>query len=70
MLIAIPAADAALPDYPEGKHVLAKYPDTTTFYRAVVMGKTEQGLCRLKFEDDQNQEMAMDRRFVLDAMNK
>ncbi|MCJ1474403.1 SAGA HAT/Core module component [Lambiella insularis] len=70
VLIAIPPADAVLPDYPEGKHVLAKYPDTTAFYRAVVMGKTEQGLCRLKFEDDQNQEMAMDRRFVLDANNK
>ena len=26
----------------------------------------KKGVCRLKFEDDQNQEMEVDRRFVLD----
>ena len=64
-LIAIPPSDAVLPDYPVGKTVLARYPETTTFYKAEVTGG--KGLvCRLKFEDDQNQEMEVDRRFVLD----
>ena len=68
-LIAIPPEDAILPDHPVGKHVLARYPETTTFYRAEVTGTTKGG-CRLKFEDDQNQEMEVDRRFVLDVSNK
>jgi SAGA-associated factor 29 len=68
-LIAIPPADAILPDYPVGKPVLARYPETTTFYRAEVTGM-KKDVCRLKFEDDQNQEMEVDRRFVLDVSNK
>lgn len=80
-LIAIPPPSAPLPEYSVGKTVLARYPETTTFYRAEVTGycssKTEGGkdgkdetkegvYCMLKFEDDQNQEMKVDRRFVLD----
>ncbi|MCJ1254657.1 SAGA HAT/Core module component [Lignoscripta atroalba] len=65
-LIAIPPSDSILPEYPAGKHVLARYPETTTFYRAEVTGVDKKGVCRLKFEDDQNQEMEVDRRFVLD----
>lgn len=30
----------------------------------------KKDVCRLKFEDDQNQEMEVDRRFVLDVSNK
>lgn len=37
-LIPIPRESANLPPYPPGKQVLARYPETTTFYRAEVMG--------------------------------
>lgn len=37
-LIPIPKDSAGLPVYPVGKQVLARYPETTTFYRAEVMG--------------------------------
>jgi SAGA-associated factor 29 len=65
-LIAIPPAEADLPELPVGKAVLARYPETTTFYRAEVTGHVaSKSLCRLKFEDDQNQEMEVPLRFVL-----
>ena len=64
-LIPIPSADADLPDYPVGKAVLARYPETTTFYRAEVIANLRKGVCKLRFEDDQNQEMEVARRFVL-----
>ena len=64
-LIAIPGPDAILPDFPVGKAVLARYPETTTFYRAEVTG-ARKDVYRLKFEDDQNQEMEVGRRYVLD----
>ena len=68
-LIAIPTADAILADYPVGKQVLAQYPETTTFYSAEVTGM-RKGFCRLKFEDDQNKELEVARRFVLDFYRK
>lgn len=37
-LIPIPRSADGLPPYPAGKQVLARYPETTTFYRAEVMG--------------------------------
>jgi len=37
-LIPIPSSSVGLPVYPVGKHVLARYPETTTFYKAEVMG--------------------------------
>ena len=49
--------------------MLARYPETTTFYRAEVTG-VKKDVYRLKFEDDQNKEMEVDRRFVLDMSNK
>lgn len=66
-LIPIPLAGAALPDYPKGKQVLAKYPETTTFYRAEVMGMKRDS-CRLRFEgeDEIGKEQDVDRRYVLD----
>ncbi|KAL8825278.1 MAG: hypothetical protein Q9170_007858 [Blastenia crenularia] len=68
-LIAIPSADTILPDYSLGKQVLARYPETTTFYKAVVthVGKD---FYRLKFEDDNEVEMEVARRFVLDLTSK
>ncbi len=37
-MIPIPAPGLELPDYEKGKIVLALYPDSTTFYKAEVMG--------------------------------
>lgn len=68
-LIAIPSADATLPDYSVGKQVLARYPETTTFYRAVVT-VVKKDVYRLKFEDDNENEMEVARRYVLDLSNK
>ncbi|CAF9903282.1 MAG: SAGA HAT/Core module component [Heterodermia speciosa] len=68
-LLAIPSPETPLPDYHIGKHVLACYPETTTFYRAEVTGMRKD-VCRLRFEDDQNQEMEVGRRYVLDFSNK
>lgn len=65
-LIPIPSLGNALPAFPSGKQVLARYPDTTTFYRAEVMG-TKKDVVRLKFEgEEDDKEMDVDRRFVLD----
>ena len=66
-LVPIPPSGAVLPDFPKGKQVLARYPDTTTFYRAEVMGM-KRDACRLKFEGEEEigKEMDVDRRFVLD----
>jgi SAGA-associated factor 29 len=53
-----------------GKQVLARYPDTTTFYRAEVMGAKKEAY-RLKFEgEEDDKEMEVDRRYVLDIPNK
>ncbi|SLM39683.1 SGF29 tudor-like domain [Lasallia pustulata] len=68
-LIAIPQPGTPLPDYAIGKHVLARYPNTTTFYRAEVTAM-KKGSCKLKFEEDQDQEMEVDRRFVLEFSGK
>lgn len=68
-LIAIPSADTILPDYPVGKQVLARYPETTTFYRALVTN-VKKDVYRLKFEDDNENEMEVTRRFVLDLTAK
>lgn len=72
-LIAIPPPDTKLGDYEVGKQVLARYPETTTFYRAEVLGttKTKDGsFCKLKFEDDANQVNEVLRRYVLDVSGK
>ncbi|KAI4095011.1 MAG: hypothetical protein LQ344_001858 [Seirophora lacunosa] len=68
-LIAIPSADMILPDYPVGKQVLARYPETTTFYRAVVT-VVKKDVYQLKFEDDNENEMDVTRRYVLDLSAK
>lgn len=68
-LIAIPKEGDLLVDFPVGKLVLARYPETTTFYRATIAG-SRKDVYRLKFEDDQGQEMEVYRRFVLDVNSK
>ncbi|CAZ84697.1 unnamed protein product [Tuber melanosporum] len=71
-LILIPKDSAGLPPYPPGKQVLARYPETTTFYRAEVMGTKADGTCRLKFEGEEEvgKETEVERRLVLDVGNK
>ncbi|KAJ6013499.1 hypothetical protein N7540_008090 [Penicillium herquei] len=69
-LIPIPQVSGALPSFAVGKQVLARYPDTTTFYRAEVMG-SRKDVYRLKFEgEEDDKEMEVDRRYVLDIPNK
>ncbi|TPR02220.1 Uracil permease [Aspergillus niger] len=69
-LIPIPQIGSALPSFSVGKQVLARYPDTTTFYRAEVMG-SKKDVYRLKFEgEEDDKEMEVDRRFVLDIPGK
>ncbi|OJD14546.1 hypothetical protein AJ78_05127 [Emergomyces pasteurianus Ep9510] len=69
-LIPIPQVGASLPSFSVGKQVLARYPDTTTFYRAEVMGP-KKDVYRLKFEgEEDDKEMDVDRRFVLDIPGK
>lgn len=68
-LIRIPSASAgaSLPAYPAGAKVLARYPETTTFYRAEVVSTRRDGKCRLKFvgEEDEGKEQEVERRVVL-----
>ncbi|KAH0562479.1 hypothetical protein GP486_002836, partial [Trichoglossum hirsutum] len=66
---------ASLPDFQKGKQVLARYPETTTFYKAEVMGmkKTATGyFCRLRFEgeEEKDREVEVERRYVLDVGSK
>ncbi|KAL4900949.1 hypothetical protein BDW74DRAFT_160862 [Aspergillus multicolor] len=69
-LIPIPPEGSTLPSFPVGKQVLARYPDTTTFYRAEVMGSKKDHY-RLKFEgEEDDKEMEVHRRFVLDIGGK
>ncbi|KAK5116969.1 hypothetical protein LTR62_006690 [Meristemomyces frigidus] len=72
-LIQIPGCNKGLGDLGKGKSVLAEYPDTTTFYKAVVteawrgvrVGAGEgPGLVRLSFQDDPTVQ-EVERRFVL-----
>lgn len=70
-LISIPGPDAVLAEFSPGKVVLAKYPETTTFYRAEVTGmKKDRDVYRLKFEEDGGAELEVSRRYVLDVNGK
>jgi SAGA-associated factor 29 len=66
-MVPIPELGRSLPDYPPGKMVLARYPDTTTFYRAEVVAMNGK-LVKLRFEGEEDEQVTMevDRRFVLD----
>ena len=68
-MVPIPSLGAPLPEYPKGKAVLARYPDTTTFYRAEVVGMNKENGCvvlRFEGEEDAATTWEVDRRFVLD----
>jgi SAGA-associated factor 29 len=66
-MVTIPPLGQPLADYPKGKAVLARYPDTTTFYRAEVVGMNGS-MVNLRFEGEEDAQVIMevDRRFVLD----
>ncbi|KAK9454441.1 SGF29 tudor-like domain-containing protein [Dipodascopsis uninucleata] len=67
-IILIPQSSADLSPYPVGTRVLARYPETTTFYRAEVIGTKRDGTCRLKFEGEEEvgKETEVERRLVLE----
>ncbi|CUM49666.1 uncharacterized protein AC631_03961 [Debaryomyces fabryi] len=56
-----------LVNYPYGSKVIARYPETTTFYPAIVVGHKKDGSVRLKFdgEEEVNKETEIERRLVL-----
>ncbi|KAK6458481.1 SGF29 tudor-like domain-containing protein [Scheffersomyces xylosifermentans] len=56
-----------LVNYAYGTKVLARYPETTTFYPALVVGNRKDGNVRLKFdgEEEVNKETEVERRLVL-----
>lgn len=69
-IILIPPKDAPkhiTPNYPPGTKVLARYPETTTFYPAVVIGNKRDGTCRMRFdgEEEVDKETDVIRRLVL-----
>lgn len=69
-LIPIPKTGSHLPTFGVGKQVLARYPDTTTFYPAEVMS-FRKDTYNLKFEgEEDDKEMEVDKRFVLDLRVK
>lgn len=67
-IIPLPTDDElrAMPQFTAGSQVLARYPETTTFYRAEVTG-TRRDKYRLKFEgeDDADKETEVSRGLVL-----
>lgn len=67
ILIPISADSSSLPPYPPGSQVLARYPETTTFYKAEVTTTKRDGKCRLKFEGEEveGKETEVDRKLVL-----
>ena len=67
-LIPIPQVGASLPVFTTGATVFARYPETDTFYKAKVRSFSK-GKYTLKFEgeEEDNKEMEVDKRFVLDS---
>lgn len=55
------------PNYPANTKVLARYPETTTFYPAIVCGSKRDGTCKLRFdgEEEIDKETEVERRLVL-----
>jgi len=58
----------SLPQWDVGKTVLALYPNTTTFYKAEVMGTAADGRVNLRFdgENDSTTMQQVERRFVIE----
>ncbi|KAH0349351.1 hypothetical protein KCU81_g3029, partial [Aureobasidium melanogenum] len=77
-LMPIPTENKGLADLNKGRHVLAQYPDTTTFYKAEVSANwrakdisLDRGdYVRLSFEGDEMKVMEVERRFVLAEKEK
>jgi len=67
-LVPIPQTIVNVPQFLTGANVYAKYPDTDTFYRAKVKS-FQKGMYSLKFDED-DKEMLVDVRFVLDSRLK
>ncbi|KAK0653097.1 SGF29 tudor-like domain-containing protein [Cercophora newfieldiana] len=68
-MIPIPTSNADLPDLEKGKTVLALYPDSTTFYKAEVIGKdAPTGRVSLRFEGEENSVtlQLVERRYVVE----
>ncbi|KAI1778493.1 SGF29 tudor-like domain-containing protein [Hypoxylon cercidicola] len=67
-MILIPKDGTILPPLETGKIVLALYPNTTTFYKAEVMGMDGDGKVNLKFEGEEssNTMQAVTRRHVVE----
>lgn len=67
LLIASVLEVSRLVAYPHGAKVLARYPETTTFYPAVVVAQRKDGIVRLRFdgEEEVNKETEIERRLVL-----
>ncbi|KAI6090630.1 SGF29 tudor-like domain-containing protein [Hypoxylon rubiginosum] len=67
-MILIPKDGTILPPLETGKTVLALYPNTTTFYKAEVMGMDGDGKVNLKFEGEEssNTMQAVTRRHVVE----
>ncbi|KAI1110298.1 hypothetical protein F5Y14DRAFT_365547 [Nemania sp. NC0429] len=67
-MILIPKEGTVLPPLEEGKIVLALYPNTTTFYKAEVMGMDGSEKVNLKFEGEEssNTMQAVTRRHVVE----
>lgn len=67
-LVPIPQSNTGGPQFLTGGNVYAKYPDTDTFYRARVKS-FQKTVYSLKFDED-DKEMLVDARFVLDSRFK
>ncbi|KAI0383406.1 SGF29 tudor-like domain-containing protein [Hypomontagnella monticulosa] len=67
-MILIPKEGTVLPPLETGKTVLALYPNTTTFYKAEVMGMDGDGKVNLRFEGEEssNTMQAVTRRHVVE----
>ena len=69
-LTPLPKAGSNQPIFAVGRQVLARYPETTTFYKAEVMSINKTSYT-LKFEGEEtDKEMVVDRQFVLDLASK
>ncbi|ERF76895.1 hypothetical protein EPUS_02606 [Endocarpon pusillum Z07020] len=72
-LLPIPPPGSQLPTFSPGKHIIALYPGTTTFYNAQVIGLfTKRDVYSLKFEGEENEKEVkeVERRYVLDIKTK
>ncbi|KAL6451553.1 SGF29 SAGA-associated factor 29 [Candida maltosa Xu316] len=71
-ILLIPPKGSDLINYGYGCKVLARYPDTSTFYPAIVVGHKKDGSVRLKFdgEEEVNKETEVERRLVLPTPEK